>query len=91
VIPQNENGNNATVHTTSMSAVGHCDDNAACEGFFGVLKRERINRESYPTLDSAKADVFNYIERFHNPRMRRRVAKRDMEYAALIKSFVETG
>lgn len=76
---------------SSMSAVGHCGDNAACEGFFGVLKRERTNRESYPTLDSAKADVFNYIERFHNPRMRRRVAKRDMQYAALIKPSVETG
>ena len=26
----------------SMSAVGHCGDNPACEGFFGVLKRERV-------------------------------------------------
>lgn len=24
----------------SMSAVGHCGDNAACQGFFGLLKRE---------------------------------------------------
>jgi len=32
----------------SMSAVGHCGDNAACEGFFGLLKRERIYRTSYP-------------------------------------------
>lgn len=30
----------------SMSAVGHCGDNAACEGFFGLLKRERIYRTS---------------------------------------------
>ena len=28
----------------SMSAVGHCGDNAACEGFFGLLKRERVRR-----------------------------------------------
>ena len=28
----------------SMSAVDHCGDNAACEGFFGMLKRERIHR-----------------------------------------------
>ena len=28
----------------SMSAVGHCGDNAACEGFFGLLKRERVHR-----------------------------------------------
>ena len=64
----------------SMSAVGHCGDNAACEGFFGVLKRERTNRTKYPTMDTAKADLFNYIERFHNPRMRKRVAKRDAEF-----------
>ncbi|MBF0647188.1 IS3 family transposase, partial [Desulfuromonas acetoxidans] len=64
----------------SMSAVGHCGDNAACEGFFGVLKRERTNRMRYPTMDAAKADLFNYIERFHNPRMRKRIARRDMEF-----------
>ena len=29
---------------SSMSAVGHCGDNAACEGFFGMLKRERVRR-----------------------------------------------
>ena len=68
----------------SMSAVGHCGDNAACEGFFGVLKRERLNRTKYPTLDSAKADIFNYIERFHNPRMRKRVARRDMDFQVLL-------
>lgn len=61
--------------TCSMSAVGHCGDNAACEGFFGVLKRERVHRVRYRTLDVAKSDLFDYIERFHNPRMRRRVAK----------------
>ena len=67
----------------SMSAVGHCGDNAACEGFFGVLKRERTNRMKYPTIDAAKADLFNYIELFHNPRMRKRIARRDMEFLAI--------
>ncbi len=75
----------------SMSAVGHCGDNAACEGFFGMLKRERINRTKYPTLDAAKADAFDYIERFHNPRMRRRVAKHDLKFSAVSKLSVETG
>ena len=28
--------------TLSMSAIGHCGDNAPAEGFFGMLKRERI-------------------------------------------------
>lgn len=29
----------------SMSAVGSCADNAAMGGFFGLLKRERVNRQ----------------------------------------------
>ena len=75
----------------SMSAVGHCGDNAACEGFFGMLKRERTNRMKYPTLDAAWADVFDYIERFHNPRMRRRVAREDLKFSSVFKPSVETG
>ena len=69
--------------TSSMSAVGHCADNAACEGFFGVLKRERINYRQYRTRDEARADVFDYVERFHNPRMRRRLAKQDSKFTSL--------
>jgi len=53
--------------TSSMSAVGHCGDNAASEGFFGVLKRERVYRTHYRTRDEARADVFDYLERFHKP------------------------
>jgi putative transposase len=64
-----------------MSAVGHCGDNAACEGFFGLLKRERVYRMRYPTLDAARADVF--IERFYNPRMRRRIARQDLKFSTL--------
>jgi len=64
----------------SMSAVGHCGDNAACEGFFGMLKRERINRHRYRTQDEITAEVFDYIERFHNPRMRRRIARKDQTF-----------
>ncbi len=58
---------------SSMSAVGSCADNAACEGFFGMLKRERVNRRRYQTRAEARSDVFDYIERFHNPRRRRRL------------------
>jgi putative transposase len=75
----------------SMSAVGHCGDNAACEGFFGMLKRERTNHRRYRTRDEARADVFDYIERFHNPRMRRRVARQDQRFSAVFKPSVETG
>lgn len=75
----------------SMSAVGHCGDNAACEGFFGMLKRERVYRTKYPTLDAARGDVFEYIERFHNPRMRRRTAKQDSKFSTLLQPSVEMG
>ncbi|MCO5055740.1 IS3 family transposase [Thermomonas sp.] len=75
----------------SMSAVGHCGDNAACEGFFGLLKRERVYRSKYPTLAAARADVFEYIERRHNPRMRRRVIRQDQKFSALSKPSVISG
>ena len=50
----------------SMSARGSCYDNAPVESFFSLLKRERIRRQTYPTRKAAKADVFDYIERFYN-------------------------
>jgi len=59
----------------SMSAVGSCADNALAEGFFGMLKRERIHRRRYFTRAEARADIFDYIERFYNPRMRRRLQR----------------
>src|SRR3569623_2713173 len=52
---------------SSMSAVGSCADNAAADSFFGVLKRERVNRRQYLTRAEARADIFDYIERFHIP------------------------
>ncbi len=38
----------------------------------------RIYRGDYRTLDEARSEVFDYIERFHNPRMRQRLARQDM-------------
>ena len=69
----------------SMSAVGHCGDNAACEGFFGMLKRERVNKQRYQSLAEARTDVFRYIEAFHNPRMRRRLQAQEQKFSALFK------
>jgi putative transposase len=51
----------------SMSRRGNCWDNAATESFFSTLKTERTNRSHYSTRDAARADVFDYIERFYNP------------------------
>ena len=56
--------------TCSMSRSGDCWDNAAMESFFSTLKIERTHRNNYRTRDEAKADVFDYIERFYNPRRR---------------------
>lgn len=75
----------------SMSVVGHCTDNAAFEGLCSQLRRERVAHQSYRTRDEARADLFDYIERFHNPRMRRRVARQDLKFSALFKSSVEIG
>ena len=50
----------------SMSRSGNVWDNAAMESFFSSLKTERIERKVYRTRDAAKADVFDYIERFYN-------------------------
>jgi putative transposase len=54
----------------SMSRSGNVWDNAAMESFFSSLKTERIARKMYRTRDEAKADVFDYIERFYNPKRR---------------------
>jgi len=54
----------------SMSARGNCYDNAVVESFFGLMKRERVNRTRYLTRDEAKQDIFDYIERFYNRKRR---------------------
>src|SRR6185437_6620120 len=50
-----------------MSRSGNVWDNAAMESFFSSLKTERIGRKVYRSRDEARADVFDYIERFYNP------------------------
>jgi putative transposase len=55
---------------TSMSRSGNVWDNAAMESFFSSLKTERAARKMYRTRDQAKADVFDYIELFYNPKRR---------------------
>ena len=54
----------------SMSRAGNVWDNAAMESFFSSLKTERVARKVYRTRDQARADVFDYIERFYNPKRR---------------------
>lgn len=54
----------------SLSRSGNVWDNAAMESFFSSLKTERTAGKTYRTRDQARADVFDYIERFYNPRRR---------------------
>ena len=56
--------------TCSMSRAGNVWDNSAMESFFSSLKTERTACKVYRTRDEARADVFDYVERFYNPRRR---------------------
>ena len=56
--------------TCSMSRSGNVWDNAPMESFFSSMKTERIGRKTYRTRNQARADVFDYIERFYNPTRR---------------------
>ena len=56
--------------TCSMSRSGNVWDDAAMESFFSSLKTKRTARKTNRTRDEAKADVFDYIERFYDARRR---------------------
>ncbi len=76
--------------TCSMSGVGSCADNALVEGFFGMLKRERVNRRQYRTRAEARADIFDYIESFYNPRMRIRLEREQNSESRLFQNVRES-
>ena len=52
----------------SMGARASALDNAACEAFFASLKRERLNRRSWPTRREAQSAIFEWTEGWYNPR-----------------------
>ena len=54
----------------SMSGKGDCWDNAPTESFFSSLKREQVHHKYYETRDSARTDIFSYIEAFYNRKRR---------------------
>ena len=75
----------------SMSAAGSCADNAAVEGFFGQLKRERVKRRRYQNHQQARSDIFDYIERFYNPLKQRKLERRINSDSLLTQLSVKTG
>ena len=53
-----------------MSCRGNCHDNAVAESFFQLLKRERIKKKIYGTLEEVRCDIFDHIEMFYNSKRR---------------------
>jgi putative transposase len=54
----------------SMSRKGNCYDNAPMESFFGSLKTELVHRATFPTRETARRAIFEYVEVFYNRRRR---------------------
>jgi putative transposase len=54
----------------SMGSVADALDNALAESFVSTLKRELLYRYSWPTRESVRVAIFEYIESFYNPRRR---------------------
>lgn len=50
----------------SMSGKGDCYDNALMESFFGTLKTECVDRQSFTTRSQARQAIFEYVEAFYN-------------------------
>jgi putative transposase len=73
----------------SMSASGHCYDNALMESFFHTLKTELVYFEKYQTRQEARRSVFEYIEVFYN-RIRRHSSLDYCSPAEFEKRIAET-
>jgi len=52
--------------TPSMSRVGDCYDNAMAESFFATLKTELVDTCPWPTRQTARQAIFEWIEVFYN-------------------------
>ena len=50
-----------------MGSVGDCYDNAVAESFFATLKKDLVNRASWPTKAELRSAVFAYVEGFYAP------------------------
>ena len=50
----------------SMSRPGYPYDNSCMESFFATLKKERVYRRNYDTMEDVRQDMFRYIELFYN-------------------------
>jgi len=53
-----------------MGRVASCDDNAAMESFFSLLKKNVLNRRSWTTRDQLRLAKVTWIERTYHRRRR---------------------
>ena len=49
---------------------GDAYDNAVAQTFFATLKKELVNRRSWPSRPELQSAVFEYIEAFYNRQRR---------------------
>jgi putative transposase len=54
----------------SIGSRGDAYDNAVAETFFATLKKELVNRRSWPSRLELQSAVFEYIEAFNNRQRR---------------------
>jgi len=54
----------------SMGRAGSAYDNALTESFVATLKTELLYRASWPTRQTARTAIFEYVEGFYNTRRR---------------------
>jgi putative transposase len=54
----------------SMGSRGDCYDNSVAESFFATLKKELVDRRSWPEKAELRTEIFDYIEIFYNRRRR---------------------
>jgi len=52
------------------AARGDCYDNGVAESFFATLKRELVDRRSWPEKAELRSEIFDYIEAFYNRQRR---------------------
>ena len=53
-----------------MGSRGDCFDNAVAESFFATLKKELVDRRSWPEKAELRTEIFDFIEIFYNRRRR---------------------
>jgi len=54
--------------TANNSTAHNCHDNTVAKSFFATIKKRIIKRKIHSTRNDAKADIFNFIEMFYNPK-----------------------